>query len=375
MLKGVVVLGKGHGAGIVPAVDDLGRSVHLLAALFASDGHLVDVGAVQFEVVRHIMPQFFQFLARADDVRVAALAHPHGQRRAPVALAGEAPVDDVFEEVAHAAFLDVVRHPVDGAVGGEQLLLDRRHADEPGGAGVVDQRRVASPAEGVIVGELLRLDQQSALFEVLEDERIGVFYKRARPGRLLGHAAAGVHQLEEGQVVFAADAGVVLAEGRGLMDDAGAVGHGDVAVGHHAPGGLVDQRLLEVKQRLVFHAHQIAAVEERDVLHRRVLAEHGVDERLRHDDGAALKVKAGVSLVGIDAEGDVAGQRPRRGRPGVEPGVFLALDLEAHEGGLLRHRLVALGDFVGGKRRAAARAVGHHLVALVEQALVGHLLE
>ena len=159
------------------------------------------------------------------------------------------------------------------------------------------------------------------------------------------------------------------------MDDAGAVGHGDVAVGHHAPGGLVDQRLLEVKQRLVFHAHQIAAVEERDVLHRRVLAEHGVDERLRHDDGAALKVKAGVSLVGIDAEGDVAGQRPGRGRPGVEPGVFLALDLEAHEGGLLRHRLVALGDFVGGKRRAAARAVGHHLVALVEQALVGHLLE
>ena len=54
-------------------------------------GHLVDVGAVQFEVVRHVVAQFFQFLARADDVRVAALAHPHGQRRAPVALAGEAP--------------------------------------------------------------------------------------------------------------------------------------------------------------------------------------------------------------------------------------------------------------------------------------------
>ena len=307
-------------------------------------------------------------------MRVAALAHPHGQRRAPVALAGEAPVDDVFQEVPHAAFLDIVRHPVDRAVGGEQLLLDRRHADEPGGAGVVNERRVAAPAEGVIVGEFLGLDQQSARFQVFEDERVGVLDERARPGRLLGHAAAGVHQLQKGQVVFAADAGVVLAEGRGLMDDAGAVGHGDVAVGHHAPGGLVDQRLLEVEQRLVFHAHQVAAVDEGEVCHGHVLAEHGVDERLRHDDGAAVVVEAGVDLVGVDAEGDVAGQRPGRGRPGVEPGVFLALDLEAHEGGLLRHRLVALGDFVGGKRRAAARAVGHHLVALVEQPLVSHLL-
>ena len=178
----------------------------------------------------------------------------------------------------------------------------------------------------------------------------------------------------KGRSFSAADAGVVLAEGRGLMDDAGAVGHGDVGIGHHAPGGLVDQRLLEIEQRLVFHAHQFAAGHGRQVFHGGVLAEHGGDERLRHDDGAAVKIKAGIGLVGIDAEGDVAGQRPGRGRPGVEPTRDLVFDLEAHEGGLFRHRLVTLRDFVRGKRRAAARAVGHHLVALVEQPPVGHLL-
>ena len=142
------------------------------------------------------------------------------------------------------------------------------------------------------MGELLRLDQQSALFEVFKDERVGVFYKRARPGRLLGHAAAGVHQLEEGQVVFpAADAGVVLAKGRGLMDDAGAVGHGDVAVGHHAPGGLVDQRLWKSNSG----SYSMPTSSRPGMVVRfsttASLAKHGGDERLRHDDGAAVKSK------------------------------------------------------------------------------------
>ena len=55
VLKGIVMLGKGHGAGIKPAVDYLRNTVHLLAAHRAGDGHLIDVGTVKLDVVRAVL--------------------------------------------------------------------------------------------------------------------------------------------------------------------------------------------------------------------------------------------------------------------------------------------------------------------------------
>ena len=50
IFKGIVPLRERHGAGIVPAVDDLGRSVHGAAAFFTLDGHFVDVGTVKLNI-------------------------------------------------------------------------------------------------------------------------------------------------------------------------------------------------------------------------------------------------------------------------------------------------------------------------------------
>jgi len=349
--------------------------MHRAAALFAADGDPVDVGPVEFEVLRHVVSERLELRARADHVPVAALAHPYRQRRAPVPLAREAPIDHVFEEVAHASFLDVVRHPVDRAVRGEQPVADGRHADEPRRARVVDQRRVAAPAERVVVLEALGLDEQPVLFEHFDDQRVGVLDEFSRPRRLLRHLPLGVDQLQKRQVVRPPDARVVLTERRRLVDDAGAVGHRDVVVRDDAPRALVDERALEVEQRLVLDADELAPGHRPGDFELGALAEHGRDQRLAHDDRPAAGNELGVLGVGVHAQRDVRRKRPRRRRPRVEPGVLAALDAEAHERGPVRHQFVALRNLVRRERGSAARAVGHDLVALVEKALVGDLLQ
>ena len=224
VFKGIVPLGERHGAGIVPAVDHFAGARHIAMALGALHAHAVDERLVQLDILGHVFAHFAQFGDGADGVHVPAiLADPDGQRRAPIALAGEAPVDHVLQEIAHAAVLDVVGHPVDGLVVGQQLIAQRGHADEPGGARVIDQRRVAAPAEGVIVRVGLLFHQKAAAFQIGDDHGIGLFHEHARPGGFLGHAALGVHQLHEGQVVFAAHARVVLAKGGRDVHDARAV--------------------------------------------------------------------------------------------------------------------------------------------------------
>ena len=62
-----------------------------------------------------------QLLEGADHVHVPALAAPHRQRRAPVALARERPVDVVRQPVAEAPVLDVRRVPLHRLVRRQQL--------------------------------------------------------------------------------------------------------------------------------------------------------------------------------------------------------------------------------------------------------------
>ena len=374
VLKRIVPLGERHGAGVVPAVDDFLLAVHFAAALRTPEHDIVDVRAVQLDVAdvggRHLA----QLLLGADDVDVAALAGPHRQRGAPVALAGEAPVDDVVKEVAHTAFLDVVRHPVDGAVVLHQLIVHGGHLDEPALAGVVDQRGVAAPAERIVVRERHGGEQQAARLEILEHQRVGVLDEHARPLGVLGHPALAVDEVDERHVVLAADAVVVLAERRRDVDDAGAVAHGDVLVAHDEPGLLLELAHGEVKQRDVLHAAQVTARHFGE--HLNLLArEARVDECLGHDDDLTVHGELAVGVVRVDAQREVARQGPRGGRPREEVGVVLALDRKANVRGGLLHVLVALRDLMRGQRSAAARAVRDDLVALVEQALLVDLLE
>ena len=377
VFKGIVPLGKGHGAAVVPAVDDFLDAVHGLAALGAGDFDLVHIGAVQLDIAHGRGGHLAQLLTGADHVDVPLLADPDGQRRAPVTLARQTPVHHVFQEVAHAAFLDVVGHPVDGAVVFHQLVAHGGHADEPRGTRVIEQRRVAAPAEGIVMRKGQSGQEQPAPAQVLDDLFVDLLGALARPRRAFHELALRIHQLYEGKLVVTAHARVVLAERRGDVHDAGAVGQRDIVVADHIPAlfaGIGDA--LEAVERLVGRAAKLGALHGFEHLAlMRLFAKDGVQQRLRQDVGLPIQLELAVVLMRVDAQGHVGGKRPGRGGPGEDIGILTAYDLEANRGRNVADLLVALRDLVAGERGAAAGAVGHDLEALVEQAFFPDLLQ
>ena len=89
---------------------------------------------------------------------MAALTLPYGKRRSPVTVSGDAPVLDVLQPVAEAAFSNGFRDPVDLIVVFNQVVLYGRHLDEPGLSRIIDERRPAAPAVGIAVLKYRRLE-------------------------------------------------------------------------------------------------------------------------------------------------------------------------------------------------------------------------
>ena len=72
-----------------------------------------------------------QLLDRADRMLVSAAALPYIERRAPVAVAADAPVLHMLKPVAEASLADALGNPVDRVIVRNQLVAHRRHLDEP----------------------------------------------------------------------------------------------------------------------------------------------------------------------------------------------------------------------------------------------------
>ena len=91
------------------------------------EGDVVDVGAVQVELGEVAAGELGQLGDRADAVLVAGIvAAPDRQRRAPVAVAGQRPVDVALEPLAEAAVLDVLGVPADALVLAQQDVARAR---------------------------------------------------------------------------------------------------------------------------------------------------------------------------------------------------------------------------------------------------------
>ncbi len=54
VFKGVVVLGKWHGAGVKPAVDNLWHPLHLFPTLWTGYSHIVNERTVQLNLIRAV---------------------------------------------------------------------------------------------------------------------------------------------------------------------------------------------------------------------------------------------------------------------------------------------------------------------------------
>ena len=95
----VAVRGKGHDAGIQPAVADFRYTRGLAVALLAVDCNFIDPRAMEFRQRAYLCSvncPLFKLLHGADDCNVvAALAMVERQRQAPEALARDAPVAHV----------------------------------------------------------------------------------------------------------------------------------------------------------------------------------------------------------------------------------------------------------------------------------------
>ena len=165
------------------------------------------------------------------------------------------------------------------------------------------------------------------------------------------------------------------------MDDAGAVRGGDVVAADDEVRPLV--RRHEVERRLVLEPEQLGAGEL--AFDDGLLAEDLLGEIAGEHEALAAALDQGVGDLGVDGRGDVADQRPRRGGPDGERDALAGLarqpcrggvrEREAHVDRVLGDVLVALRHLVAADRRAAARAVGHDLVALVQQPAVPDLAE
>ena len=168
----------------------------------------------------------------------------------------------------------------------------------------------------------LDAEQKAAGLEVGGDGRVCVLDEDAGPRRHLGdELALGVHGVDDRQVVLEADAHVLLAEGGGDVDDAGAVGGGDVVAADHEVRPLV--RLHEAEGRLVLKAQQLGAGEL--ALDDGLLAEDLLDQLAREDEALAAAQDERVGDLRMDGRGDVADQRPRRRGPdGERDGLGLA---------------------------------------------------
>ncbi len=385
VFKGVVPLGKRHRSGVKPAVDHLADPGHLAAAFFAAQVDLVDVGLMQLDVVRAVVRQALQLGDASDQVAVAAAAGPDRQRSAPVALAGDAPVDHVLEEVAEPTIADGFRNPVDGGVVLKQVVAYGGHAHKPGIARVVDQGGVAAPAERVGMLVRHRLDQKAFPAQPPDQALVRFFAELAgKIADLRRHGAVFADQLDKRQVIAAADTGVVFAKRRRDVHDAGAVGQGHVTVCRDIKGlfAAVGDSLARIReQRFVSGALQVAAPHAPDdpvgsaqnLLDQ--TAGHVVADLARAAVQILVEFSQHVLLVGIDAQRDIGRQGPGGRRPGGQVGVRLAGDAETDENRRVDHILVALGDFMAGQGGPAARAVRDDLVPFVEQSLVPDLAQ
>ena len=224
---------------------------------------------------------------------------------------------------------------------------------------------------GVLV--LLLAEEPAAGAQRLDDVRVGLDHVAAGERHdALVEGAVELHRVLHGHAVALAEPEVVLAERERRVHDARAVlgGH-EVGLQHRL---RARSEVGDVGERgLVRGARQLRALHPR--LHLRALAKHALEQRLGDYQALVAEPCPHVRHIRVHRQGGVRQQGPRRGGPAEEGHPGLVAQREAHVHGRVHDVAVAQRHLVRGQRRAAARAVGHDLVALVEQVLLPDLLE
>ncbi|GIX61021.1 uncharacterized protein BcabD6B2_04560 [Babesia caballi] len=331
VLEGVVHLGVGHRAALVPAVEDFGDAAQRLelGAARVRDLDVVHVVPVQVVYLAARVTLQLRDAADADHLGVV-LADPQGDGRAPEAVAAHAPVAGVGDPVAEPLLLHEAGHPLGLLDAAQDFRAVVLHLDEPAAHRAVDEGRVAAPAEGIGVNNGAGVDHARALLQHALDLGVRVLDEHpAEPLQVGLEVAALVDQLgqrsAEHAVLFA-HLHILLA--KVLVED---------------PLGVVAEAL---HAALCHHQVHVAL----DVV------QHHVDE------------------LGVDDQRQVRGQRPwGRGPRDKLEGLIDAP--ECHVNGGVSDVLVVEVGLEVGHRRGARHRVGHYLEPPVNHPFFEQLLE
>ena len=267
------------------------------------------------QILGHLAGQLAQLGDRSDAAGVLVLAAPHRERRAPVPLARQRPVDVVLEPLAEAAVLDVERVPLDGLVGREQLVPASGRTDVPLTFRVVEQAGVAAPAMRVGVLVLLGAVDQPARLEVGDQVPVGVLHVASGVGTdALVIRSVGTHRVDHVQPVLLAEAKVVLTERDRRVHESGAIVCGDEVAGQHGvPAPAVLGSCDEGERGLVGGALHLPSGKALD--HLGTLSEHRLDACLREHVDLAVLARPDVGELRVHRDGGVRHEGPRRRRP------------------------------------------------------------
>src|SRR5699024_1940353 len=144
--------------GVEPHVEHVGDAAHHGGAggvVGVGPHEFVDVGPVQVgDLLPEGLGEFGEGAVHLGARVFGVVTHPHGDRGAPIPVAGDRPVAGAREPFAELAVLDVLGHPRDVFVQFDHAVLELGHAHEPAAHRLVDERVPAAPTVrvGVVVG-------------------------------------------------------------------------------------------------------------------------------------------------------------------------------------------------------------------------------
>ena len=283
-----------------------------------------------------------------------------------------------FSQLPKPTVLDVLRHPKHLLVGGDDVVDEFRHADEPRRHRPVDQRRVGAVAIGIAVHDVLAIVERAAVAQVADNVAVGVLDELAgEVAHVVGELPRHGDRANKGPDPRGPQYPVVVfAERRRLVNQPGAFVGGDVVVGDHDECAARALRREVVEQGSIAATHEFAALH--PAIHRkgRMSRPVGVKARFGQVETPARVGVGDPDVVDIRANThrEVRRQRPRRRGPGREVGV-LVLELEQHGNGRVLDVNVVLAGLEVGEHGLERRRHRHDLHALVDEPTVPQLLD
>mmetsp|Transcript_5240 Transcript_5240/g.9380 ORF Transcript_5240/g.9380 Transcript_5240/m.9380 type:complete len:349 (-) Transcript_5240:1205-2251(-) len=194
VLEGIMVLGIRHRSTLKPTVKHLLNAPQLTFTHFAGDPHVVQ--KFTMNIIKLFACQLFKLCDGADHHDLLPILRvPNWERRPPVPRAGHTPVPSVLQPVVEASRVHEIGHPIRGIGGFQKLILDGLNLHKPRSTGLVHQRFVGPPTEGITVDQRALVDHTAHGFDGLTDLWVCVFDVHAlEVGHLVRVAAAGVHR-------------------------------------------------------------------------------------------------------------------------------------------------------------------------------------